>query len=106
MQDAWVPDGWKQNDGGLDWGLVLLAPDANGNYPGDSAGTYSATWAREVRAGERLYRVGYPASGPYNTPGLYYGGGQYFCDMTWDGTHTSTIPTPHRASRWPPRRAR
>ena len=92
VADAFVPTAWKNNDGGEDWGLVVIAPDANGNYPGDFTGTYTATWNARFGPGERLYKVGYPASDGFNTPQYAWGGWQFFCDMTWDGTTWPTDP--------------
>jgi hypothetical protein len=83
VAQTFVPEGWKQEDGGLDWGIAVLT-DQNGAYPGDQTGTFSAQWSAFLAPGERLYRVGYPASGPFGTAQYYYGGGQYFCDMEWD----------------------
>lgn len=85
VADAFVPEAWKNNDGGQDWGLVLLKPDATGAFPGDRTGTFKVTWNAVFGPGERLFNVGYPTSGPFNTPAWYYGGGQYFCDSTWEG---------------------
>jgi V8-like Glu-specific endopeptidase len=79
----WVPQGWAANDGGLDWGLIELYPNANGNYPGDFTGTFTATMNIEYSAGAHAYPVGYPTTGVFST--LHNGYGQYFCDVTWDG---------------------
>lgn len=85
VANSFVPQGWTQEDGGLDWGIAVLAPDANGRFAGDVVGTYSATWNARFSPGERLFRIGYPASFGFDTARLYFGGGQYFCDNVWDG---------------------
>ena len=86
---SWVPQGWAatgaSQDQGLDWGIVELAPDANGNYPGDTVGSWSAYWNAQLPVGTHFYNVGYPASGAFNTAEWNFGNGQYFCDSTWDG---------------------
>lgn len=64
VADAFVPEGWKREDGGLDWGIVVIAPNANGGYPGDSTGTYVAQWNVNIALGTRFFKVGYPYSGP------------------------------------------
>jgi hypothetical protein len=92
VSNAFVPTAWKNNDGGPDWGLAVIAPDANGNYPGDYTGTYTATWNARFGPGERLYKVGYPSSFGFNTALYAWGGWQFFCDMTWDGTTWPTDP--------------
>jgi V8-like Glu-specific endopeptidase len=78
----WVPQGWANNDEGLDWGLVELNPDANGNYPGDFTGSWTAVANIRYSPGAHVFMVGYPASGPFET--LHNGHGQRFCDVTWD----------------------
>lgn len=85
VASTYVPQGWADEDGGLDWGIAVIAPNAAGAYPGDSAGTYSATWSAKFPFGSRIFRVGYPASGPFNTAPWGYGGYQYYCDQRWDG---------------------
>jgi hypothetical protein len=83
--DAYVPEGWKQEDGGLDWGIAVIGASASGYYPGDYTGTYTARWNAQFPLGSRIYKVGYPYSGPFATAAWYYGHGQYFCDNIWDG---------------------
>lgn len=85
VADAFVPEGWKAEDGGLDWGLVLLAPDAAGRFPGDLTGTHSITWSARFPYNTRIFRAGYPVSNLFATQQYYFGGNQYFCDNTWDG---------------------
>jgi len=84
VADVWVPRGWQQNDASLDWGIMLLAPDANGNYPGTRTGTYAARWNARISVGATLESLGYPASGGFRTARYAYGGYQYFCDNSWD----------------------
>jgi len=92
VAQTYVPQGWANNDGGMDWGIAVLAPDANGGFPGDITGTYGAEYGARFPFGSRLFRVGYPASGPFGTAQYFYGGGQYFCDMRWDGETWSNDP--------------
>jgi hypothetical protein len=82
---TFVPDGWKNEDGGLDWGIAVIGPTSFGDYPGDRTGTYTAYWGAPVMIGSRIYNVGYPADGPFSRPERFHGAGQYFCDTTWDG---------------------
>jgi Trypsin len=86
---TFVPQGWTREDGGLDWGIAVVAPNAQGRYPGDLVGTFDADWGVKFPFGTRLYNVGYPASGPFGGPAWFWGNGQYFCDIRWDG-ETST----------------
>ena len=88
---TFVPQGWADEDGGLDWGIAVVAPNAQGRYPGDLVGTFDADWGVKFPFGTRLYNVGYPASGPFGGPAWFWGNGQYFCDIRWDG-ETSTAP--------------
>lgn len=88
---TFVPQGWADEDGGLDWGIAVVAPNAQGRYPGDLVGTFDADWGVKFPFGTRLYNVGYPASGPFAAPAWFWGNGQYFCDIRWDG-ETSTAP--------------
>ena len=41
-KQVWVTNGWANNDPGVDWGLMELQPDSNGNYPGDTVGNFVA----------------------------------------------------------------
>ena len=84
VADVWVPQGWQQNNASLDWGIMLLQPDANGNYPGTRTGIYRARWNAPVSVGATLESLGYPASGGFRTAKYAYGGYQYFCDNSWD----------------------
>ena len=84
VADVWVPRGWQQNDASLDWGIMLLTPDANGKYPGTQTGTYAARWNAQISVGATLESLGYPASGGFRTERYAYGGYQYFCDNSWD----------------------
>lgn len=85
VAQTFVPEGFTQEDGGLDWGLAVVEPNDLGDYPGDFAGTFQAFWGAFILPGSRFYNIGYPASGPFATAQLFYGGGQYFCDTRWDG---------------------
>ena len=89
VADAFVPQGWADNDGGLDWGIVVLNPDASGNYAGDYTGTYVAQWNVRIGNGARFFKVGYPYSGPFKTSRWWFGHGQYYCDNRWDGEHSN-----------------
>jgi Trypsin-like peptidase domain len=95
----YVPQGWTQEDGGLDWGIAVVAPDANGNYPGDFTGTYVAYWNAQFPFGSRIFKVGYPYSGPFATADWFYGNGQYFCDNRWDGENGNNTD-PYTASSY------
>jgi Trypsin-like peptidase domain len=86
---TYVPTGWQQDDGGLDWGIIVVAPDSSGHYPGDYTGTYAARWDAQLPVGTEFFNVGYPASGGFRTAQYFYGGGQYFCDTTWDPPYAS-----------------
>lgn len=89
IANTFVPTGYTQNIGGLDWGIAVLAPNRAGQYPGDFTGTFPAWAGVSIRPGARLYSVGYPASGGFNTSEYAYGSWQYFCDNTWDGESIS-----------------
>jgi Trypsin-like peptidase domain len=85
VDQTWVPEGWKQNDGGLDWGLMQIQPDAAGHFPGDSAGTMTAAWGAQVTSGTEMFNYGYPSSAGFQTPEWVWGANQYFCRTTWNG---------------------
>lgn len=95
---TYVPVGWQQDDGGLDWGLIVVAPDSSGHYPGDYTGTYAARWDAPIGLGAHFFNVGYPASGPFRTPQYYFGGGQYFCNTTWNPEYSSNDTAYTRSS--------
>ena len=95
----YVPQGWTQDDGGLDWGIAVVAPDGNGNYPGDFTGTYVAYWNAQFAFGSRIFKVGYPYSGPFATADWFLGNGQYFCDNRWDGENGNNTD-PYTASSY------
>lgn len=86
----WVTQGWADNDPGVDWGLIELYPDANGNYPGDTVGNFVARANIPYSAGTHAYLVGYPREGIFSTIDFHTGLGQYFCGVTWN---EATIPS-------------
>ena len=85
VANAFVPNAWKNEDGGQDWGLVVLQPDSTGRHAGQYTGLYSATWNARFPVGTRIIRSGYPASYSFNSAAWGYGGYQWYCDMRWDG---------------------
>jgi hypothetical protein len=85
VQQVYVPQRWADEDGGVDWGIAVIAPDGSGHYPGDYTGTYPAYWGAHFPYRSRIFRVGYPYSGPFRGASWFYGHGQYFCDNRWDG---------------------
>jgi hypothetical protein len=89
VDNAFVPHGWTNEDGGLDWGIVVIRPDANGSYPGDLTGTYTARWNVIIPRGARFCKVGYPYSGPFKSAAWWFGNGQYYCDNRWDGENAN-----------------
>jgi hypothetical protein len=99
VASSWVPTGWQNEDGGLDWALAVIEPDANGNYPGDYTGTYSAYWNANLPVGTRFYNVGYPMSNAFFTAAFSFGNGQYHCDSVWDGQNANGSD-PNHASSW------
>jgi Trypsin len=83
-----VPQGYYDGtDIGLDWGFVEVSADANGWYPGDYTGTYSATWNADVRSEQVLSRTGYPGELPFTNPANGGGNVQYHCNAPWSGRH-------------------
>jgi hypothetical protein len=88
VANTFVPQGFADEDGGMDWGIMVINPDAYGRYPGDLTGTYSAYWNAKFPFGSRIFRIGYPTEGPFDSPQHFYGGGQYYCDNRWDGEST------------------
>ena len=59
IRNMWAINAWAANDQSKDWGLVLLNPDQNGNYPGDTTGTFPRLVrpladARAEHAGDRV----------------------------------------------------
>jgi hypothetical protein len=85
----WVPRGFKcASEGGsasryLDWGIIEIAPN-QGRQVGNVTGSYEAWWGLSVANQERLYIVGYPASGFWATANGLYGMSQYVCDDNFD----------------------
>jgi V8-like Glu-specific endopeptidase len=96
--DAFVTNQWKAEDGGADWGIIVIKPDASGHYPGDYVGTMPFVYNAKFPRGTYLYAAGYPATGPFRTAQRYYGAGQYSCYDTW-GNDTLT-PTAYTASSY------
>jgi V8-like Glu-specific endopeptidase len=89
VRDSWVPQGWMEEDGGLDWGLAVIAPNRRGEYPGDLTGTYSVYANVRVPVRAHFYNAGYPADGPFSDWRYYGGNAQYFCDTMWDGRNAN-----------------
>lgn len=81
----YVPTGWKLGDQGLDWGIQVIAPNAQGRYPGEFTGTYTAYAGIVLRPGDVIYADGYPASGIFRTANYYFGSGQYYCNEVFRG---------------------
>jgi V8-like Glu-specific endopeptidase len=73
-----------------DWGIVQLAPAADGSYAGDYTGTLTATWSVSgINSNTELWSTGYPASGIFRQPSFSYGERQFFCDSTLDSVSVS-----------------
>ena len=92
VANAFVPNAWKNEDGGQDWGLVVLQPDSTGRHAGQYTGLYGLTWNAQFPVGTRIIRSGYPASYSFNTAAWGYGGYQWYCDMRWDGETNNNFP--------------
>src|SRR4051812_35245318 len=72
------------NDDTLDWAILQLEPDANGGYAGDSTGTFSATWGKNITTNTQVWSAGYPASGLFNQASYAFGENQFYCNATPD----------------------
>jgi hypothetical protein len=83
VKNMWTTGEYASTSNGGDWGLIELNPDANGNYPGQSAGTVQAIWDQPTI--HELYSMGYPLGGAFEDDPATYGGGffQYFCNTLW-----------------------
>ena len=87
----WVPEGWRQNaDLALDYGLVEIPPAQSGPIS-----QFTGTWTIQtgIRWGEgaRVYTMGYPSSGFWDTAQGYNGRGQYACDTVWSPPYYGAI---------------
>ena len=100
VANAYVTSGWTNNQGGLDWGIAVIAPTANGNYPGHRTGTFPAYGGAQFGAGTRLYSVGYPASNGFFTAQYSFGSWQYFCDNEWEGHGGEYTNPAYRGAYW------
>lgn len=77
---TWVTSSWATHKAeGHDFGLMLLNPDANGNYAGDYAGTYPSYGSLALNGNNEIIRMGYPANPPWNQFEWQGGHGQYYC---------------------------
>jgi V8-like Glu-specific endopeptidase len=77
------------SDTTYDWGIVQLAPAADGSYAGDYTGTLTANWSvGGITSGTELWSTGYPASGIFRQPSFNYGERQFYCDSTLDSVQT------------------
>jgi hypothetical protein len=85
VADAYVPDGYRADEDANDWGLVLLAPDAAGGYPGDRTGTFAAYGGVYLGQNAPLVKMGYPASENFSRAEYWYGSRQYYCSVSWLG---------------------
>jgi V8-like Glu-specific endopeptidase len=85
VAENYYPVGYAQGDTSLDWGITVVRPDAQGRYPGQSTGTYTAYAGVTLPPGAPIHASGYPASGIFGTASYFYGSGQYFCNGTFDG---------------------
>jgi V8-like Glu-specific endopeptidase len=93
----YVPQGWKNGDQSLDWGIVVLAPDSSNRYAGDYAGTEAATWGATIRQGDGIWNLGYAGDGPFNTLRYAFGDAQSFC---WSSTLLGTVADPNGVNHW------
>ena len=88
VHEVFAPSGYTKqygtNDDSLDWAILQLEPDANGNYAGDLAGTFSATWGQSITTSTQLWSAGYPASGLFGQASYAFGENQFFCNSTPD----------------------
>ena len=84
---VWVTPGWVDGDYGVDWGMIELAPNSAGYYPGDyqGVGNFAAQSNIQYSVGAHVYLAGYPGEGIFGYDDLHNGVGQYYCDTTWDG---------------------
>jgi hypothetical protein len=83
----WVPQGYVEGDGSLDYGLIEFGP-RNGQFIGDVVGSWNITTGIRWKAGARAYLTGYPASGFWATADGYHGRGQYACDARYDNEYS------------------
>lgn len=81
-----VPRGGALGDGVYDVGLAIVAPDANGNYPGDYTGVQTAYVNVGASVGTHFWLAGYPMSDAFQLAQSHFGLGQYHCNAT-DGDH-------------------
>jgi V8-like Glu-specific endopeptidase len=76
---------YPNNDITSDWGIIQLAPDASGHFPGDYTGTFNATWNESISTGTgEMWNTGYPASGLFRSAAYNFGENQFFCNSTLD----------------------
>jgi hypothetical protein len=83
VRDLITTSEFTNGDAGYDWGFMLLAPDANGYYPGQ----YTGTWPfyKNIDPIGRGWLAGYPSEGYWTRYDYYSGHAQYHADATWDG---------------------
>jgi hypothetical protein len=82
VKNMWTTSEYASVSLGGDWGLIELSPDANGNYPGPSTGTYNAIWSQPTI--HELYSIGYPTAAGFGQAQYGFGYFQYHCNTVWD----------------------
>jgi Trypsin len=80
----WVTSWWANGDPGYDWGLILLEPDPNGNYPGTTLGWWGMYPNLRYGTSQFGELIGYPRDGIFSTFAFSLGNSQYFVDASWD----------------------
>jgi V8-like Glu-specific endopeptidase len=83
----WTTSGYAQGDASLDWGLIEIGPNSAGQYLGDIVGTWAIRTGIQWNAGARVYAVGYPSAGYWETDQGYNARAQYACDSTYDSEY-------------------
>ena len=86
---SWIDADWPA-DPGQDWGILLIPPDAQGNYPGDYTGVWSATSGISYGDGAHGYLSGYPGQGEIGS--IHNSFGQAFCNSTWNLGDIQVVP--------------
>jgi hypothetical protein len=87
---TFVPNGYAAGDASQDYALVEMAPRADGRTIGTAVQVFPVNPWHRFRKGSRVYAVGYPSSGYWDTADGAYGNGQYACDSRYGG-HASRI---------------
>jgi hypothetical protein len=85
---VWIPQQFINGDLGHDFGLVIIPPNDSGQWIGDVTGTWPIAANTRFGPQDKVWIMGYPAKGWWNTRDGANGRGQWGCNTSYDGEYS------------------